>query len=151
MHISIGMYFHECKKFDRIVVHIIQSFFWVDIRETVKEYLFFFFFFLTICLLWFELYRSFWIKPVILIYICFQQSKGHLCLRRVFSLITKLWSEIIWFCIVCTINGCSMHENLHYHVRSPLVYVKQATTSTLLLALVATIFTPNNVKLFLYL
>ena len=30
-----------------------------------------------------------------------------------------------------------MHETLHYHVRSPMVYVKQAMTSTLFLALVA--------------
>ena len=36
-----------------------------------------------------------------------------------------------------------MHENLHYHVRSPVVYIKQAMTSTLLLALVSIIFTPN--------
>ena len=32
-----------------------------------------------------------------------------------------------------------MHGNVHYHVRSPMVYVKQAMTSTLLLALVAII------------
>ena len=44
-----------------------------------------------------------------------------------------------------------MHGNLHNYVRLPMVYVKQAMTSTLLLALVATSFTPNNVKLFLYL
>ena len=41
-----------------------------------------------------------------------------------------------------------MHGNLHHHVRSPMVYVKQAMTSMLLLALVAIIFTPNKVKHF---
>ena len=44
--------------------------------------------------------------------------------------------RIIWFCIALTANTCSMHGNLHYHVRSPIVYVKQAMTSTLLMALV---------------
>ena len=52
--------------------------------------------------------------------------------------------RIIWFCIVLTVKTCSMHKNLHYHVRSPMVYLKQAITSTLLLAFVA-IFTSNNV------
>ena len=41
-----------------------------------------------------------------------------------------------------------MHGNLPYHVRSPAVYVNQAMMSTLLLALVAIIFIPNNVKHF---
>ena len=54
--------------------------------------------------------------------------------------------RIIWFCIVLTANTCSLHENQHYHVWSSMVYVKQAMTSTLLLALVAIVFTPNNVK-----
>ena len=52
----------------------------------------------------------------------------------------------IWFCIVLTANTCSLHENQHYHVLSSMVYVKQVMTSTLLLALVAIIFTPNNIK-----
>ena len=56
-------------------------------------------------------------------------------------------TRIISFCIVLTANTCSLHENLHYHVRSPMFYVKQAMTSTLLLALVAIIFTPYNVKI----
>ena len=54
--------------------------------------------------------------------------------------------RIIWFCIVLTANTCSLYENQHYHVWSSMVYVKQAMTSTLLLALVATVFTPTNVK-----
>ena len=56
--------------------------------------------------------------------------------------------RIICFCIVLTVNTCSM-QNLHYHVRSPVVYIKQAMTSTLLLALVAIIFTSNTIKLFI--
>ena len=36
--------------------------------------------------------------------------------------------------------------NLHYHVWSSTVYVTQALTSMLLLALVATVFTPNKVR-----
>ena len=54
--------------------------------------------------------------------------------------------RIIWFYIVLTANTCSLHENQHYHVWSSMVYVKQAMASTLLLALVAIVFTPNNVK-----
>ena len=54
------------------------------------------------------------------------------------------------FFIVLTVNTCSM-QNLHYHVRSPVVYIKQAMTSTLLLALVAIIFTSNTIKLSIYL
>ena len=54
--------------------------------------------------------------------------------------------RIIWFCIVLTAYTCSLHENQHYHVWSSMVYVKQAMTSTLRLAVVAIIFTPNNVK-----
>ena len=54
--------------------------------------------------------------------------------------------RIIWFCIVLTANTCSLHENQHYHVWSSMVYVKQAMTSTLLLALVAIVFTHNNVQ-----
>ena len=54
--------------------------------------------------------------------------------------------RIIWFCIVLTANTCSLHENQHYHVWSYMVYVQQAMTSTLLLALVAIVFTPNYVK-----
>ena len=56
--------------------------------------------------------------------------------------------RIVWFRIVLTVNtcSCSMHGNLHYHVRSPMVYVKQAMAS-LLLALVAIIFTPINVTI----
>ena len=52
--------------------------------------------------------------------------------------------KIIWFCIVLTANTCSLHENQHYHVWSSMVYVKQAMTSTLLLALVAIVFTPYS-------
>ena len=54
--------------------------------------------------------------------------------------------RIIWFCIVLTANTCSLHKNQHYHVWSSMIYVKHAMTSTLLLALVAIVFTPNNVK-----
>ena len=52
--------------------------------------------------------------------------------------------RIIWFCILFTAYTCSLHENLHYHVPSPMVYVKQASAVTLLLALVAIVFTLNN-------
>ena len=41
-----------------------------------------------------------------------------------------------------------MHGNLHYHVRLPIVYVQQAMTSTLLLALVAIIFTHKMLNYF---
>ena len=58
----------------------------------------------------------------------------------------KYMIRIIWFCIVLTANTCSLHENQHYHVCSSVVYVKQAMTLTLLLALVAIVITPNNVK-----
>ena len=33
--------------------------------------------------------------------------------------------RIICFCIVLTVNTCSMHGDLHYHVRSPMVYVNR--------------------------
>ena len=54
--------------------------------------------------------------------------------------------RIIWFYIGFTAYTCSLHVNLHYHVWSSMVYVRQASKSTLLLALVAIVFTPNNVR-----
>ena len=62
----------------------------------------------------------------------------------------KTMITIIWFCIDLTANTCSLHENQHYHVWSSRVYIKQAMTWTLLLVLVAIVFTPNNVKTFFY-
>ena len=43
-----------------------------------------------------------------------------------------------------------MHGNLHYYVRSQMVYAKQVMMLAHLLALVAIIFTPNNVYLYIY-
>ena len=78
----------------------------------------------------------------------FRIKKEHICLRRVFSLIIKMCSESFDFALSLLLRHVVyMKANIIMHVWSSLVYVKEATmTSTLLLALVATVFTLNNVK-----
>ena len=62
---------------------------------------------------------------------------------RVFSLITKILSELLDFALpLLPTDVVCMKTNIITSV----VYVKQAMTSTLLLALVVIVFTPNNVK-----
>ena len=51
-------------------------------------------------------------------------GKGHLCLRRIFSLITKIWPESFDFALSLTTNTCSLHENQHYHAWSSMVLCK---------------------------
>ena len=56
---------------------------------------------------------------------------------------------IIWFCILYFLH-MQFACNLHYHVWSSMVYVTQTLTQALLLAWVAIVFTPNNVRNYLY-
>ena len=70
--------------------------------------------------------------------------KGHLCLSRVFTLITKIYSESFDFALSLLLTHVvCMKPTLSCLIISGL---RKTLMLTLLLALVALVFTPNNVR-----